>query len=160
MPTPHELAHTAEQYDEEQWLEFLDEVDAVARRRGQRNPAASAPSSADRDGVALWIARKHLAADSGIQKVLYLPKDAPAEEIRLLEVNDRLAWSEAETGTIKPIDFGLNIEGAPFQLLVADITSEQLDAVKAGRLALPAGWELADKITTGRRTRTSSNGCS
>jgi len=152
MPTPQELARVAEQYVEEQWFEFLDELDAVSRRRQQRNPAAPVPAGPERDEMALWIARKHLAADSSIRKVLYLPKGAPADEIHLLDVNDRLALPEAENGKIAPIEFGLNVQGAPFQLFVADITSEQLDAIKAGRLSLPAGWDLADHITTGRRT--------
>ena len=152
MSTPQELARAAEQYDEEQWLEFLDELDAVSRRRQRRNLATPASTSPERDEMALWIARKHLAADSGIRKVLYLPKVAPADEIRLLEVNDRLALPEAERGKLEPIEFGLNVQDAPFRLFVADITSEQLDAIKAGRLALPAGWDTADHITTGRRT--------
>jgi hypothetical protein len=151
METPQQLARTAEQYDEEQWFEFLDELDAVSRRRQQRNPVAPAPASLERDGIAHWIARKHLAADSSIQTVLYLPKGAPADEIRLLEVNDRLALPEAERGKIEPIDFGLNVQGGSFRLFVADITSEQLDAIKAGHLALPVGWDLADHMTTGRR---------
>jgi hypothetical protein len=151
MPTPQELAHAAEQYDEEQWFEFLDELDAVSRRRQQRDPAAPAPAGADRDRLALWIAKKHLAADSSIRKVLYLPKGAPADEIHLLEVNGRLALPEAERGRIEPIEFGLNVEGAPIRLFVADITSEQLDAIKAGSLALPAGWDLDGQMTTGRR---------
>jgi hypothetical protein len=151
MQTPQELARAAEKYDEEQWFEFLDELDAVSRRRQQKNPSAAAPASPGRDGIAHWIARKHLAADSSIQKVLYLPKGAPADEIRLLEVNDRLPLPEAQRWEIKPIDFGLDVEGARFRLLVADIASEQLDAIEAGRLVLPAGWDLADHITTGRR---------
>jgi hypothetical protein len=151
MPTPQELARTAERYDEEQWVEFLEELDAVSRRRQQNQPAAPEPPIGERDGMALWIARKHLAADSGIQSVLYLPKGAPADEIRLLEVNDRLALPESERGTIAPIDFGLNVQGAHFRLFVADITSEQLEAIRNGQLDLPAGWDLGDHMTTGRR---------
>src|SRR4051812_14767986 len=108
MPTPQELARVAEQYDEEQWFEFLDEVDAVTRRRQQGNPVTPTPAGAGRDEVALWIARKHLAADSSVREVLYLPKGSPADEIRLLEVNDRLTLPDAEKGKIAPIEFGLN----------------------------------------------------
>jgi hypothetical protein len=59
---------------------------------------------------------------------------------------------EAERGEIRPIDFGLNVQGTPLRLFVADITSDQFDAITAGRLALPEGWNLANHITTGRRT--------
>ncbi len=152
MSNPRELASTAEQLDEEQWFEFLEELDAVSRRRQQGKQVEPEPPSPERDGMALWIARRHLAADSGIQKVVYLPKGAPADEIRLLEVNDRQAPPESGGTKIEPIDFGLNVEGVSLRLMVADITSEQLDAIQAGRLALPPGWDPADAITTGRRS--------
>ena len=65
MPTPQELARTAEQYDEEQWFEFLDELDAVSRRRQRRAEEPTPPAAAERDTMAHWMARKHLVSDSG-----------------------------------------------------------------------------------------------
>ena len=154
MPTPQELAQIAEQYDDEQWFEFLNQLDDVSRRRRRtrRNkPEAPIPTRTEKDQMALWIARKHLAADSAIRKILYLPQGAPADEIRLLEVNDRMSLPDEEAGKIEPMEFGLNIQDAPFQLFVADITSEQLDAIRDSRLALPEGWIFEAPITTARR---------
>jgi hypothetical protein len=37
------------------------------------------------------------------------------------------------------------------KLLVADVSGDQLDAIKGGRLDLPRGWELSGKIIWGRR---------
>ncbi|MHC5538909.1 hypothetical protein ACYOEI_11875 [Singulisphaera rosea] len=102
--------------------------------------------------MARWITRKHLASDSSIRVALYLPTGAPADEIRLLGVNDRLTLSEAERRNVEPIEFGLNVQGAPFRLFVADITSERLEAISASRLPLPHGWEFVANIATGRRT--------
>ena len=67
MPTPQELARTAEQYDAEQWFEFLDELDAVSRRRQRRAEEPAPPAAAVRDAMEHWMARMHLVSDSGIR---------------------------------------------------------------------------------------------
>ena len=69
----------------------------------------------------------------------YLPREAPPGEIRLLELNERLAGAESRA---EAIDFGLDVEGAQFLLFVADITSEQLDQIKKDPSRLPSGWSL------------------
>jgi hypothetical protein len=151
MQTPQELARAAEKYDEEQWFEFLDELDAVSRRRNNRVNEPAPAADADRDSMARWIARTHLNTDSGIREVWYLPQGSPHDEIRLLEVNNRLALSDAEAARVAPIEFGLAGEDSRFRLLVADINSDQLDAIKEGRLELPPGWKLGSNIITSRR---------
>ena len=72
MPTPQELARTAEQYDEEQWFEFLDELDAVSRRRQRRAEEPTPPAAAERDTMAHWMAGKHLVSVSGSRDRLLL----------------------------------------------------------------------------------------
>jgi hypothetical protein len=42
----------------------------------------------------------------------------------------------------QPIDFGLDIQGLQLRLLVADITSKQLDQIKHDSSNLPPGWSL------------------
>jgi hypothetical protein len=151
MQTPQELARTAEQFDEEQWFAFLDELDAVSRRRQRRVEDPAPPDDAERDVMARWMARTHLASDSGIREIWYLPQGSPPDEIRLLEVNDRLALSDAEASRVQPIEFGLSGQGSRLKLLVADVSGDQLDAIRAGRLDLPPGWELSGNIIWGRR---------
>ncbi|MGO9600807.1 MAG: hypothetical protein ACLP7Q_22740 [Isosphaeraceae bacterium] len=151
MQTPQELARAAEQYDEEQWFEFLDELDAVSRRRQERCEEPTPADDGDRDSMARWIARKHLVSDSGIRQIWYLPHGSPPDEIRLLEVNDRLALSEAEAARVEPTEFGLAGKDSQLKLLVADVTGDQLDAIKAGHLKLPPGWELSGNIILNRR---------
>ena len=51
MPTPQELARTAKPVDEEQWFEFLDELDAVSRRRQRRAEEPVPPAAAERTGT-------------------------------------------------------------------------------------------------------------
>ncbi len=96
MQAPQELARTAEQYDEEQWFESLDELDAVSRRRQHRAEEPAPAADAERDEMAHWIGRNHLASDTGIREIWYLPQGSPPDEIRLLEVNDGRSHSLIE----------------------------------------------------------------
>jgi hypothetical protein len=148
MPIPEELAKQAEQLDDEQWYDFLDELDEVSRRRRQRTDVPSKPPSGNRDDVAAWVARTHFVADPSIREVWYLPGGAPTHEIRFLEVNEHLSGPGPK---IEPVDFGLDIEGLDFRLVVADVTSDQLNQIKANPSLLPAGWSLDGKKVWGRR---------
>jgi len=128
-----------EDLPEEEWYASLDQIDEASRQRRQRAQPPLVPRDASRDDVAAWLAKQHRFADSAIREVWYLPRGAPPDEIRLLELSDRLAGSEAR---IEPIDFGLDVAGAPFHLFVADVTSEQLDQIKRDPSRLPPSWSL------------------
>ena len=68
MPTPQELARTAEQYDEEQWFESSTSWTpclAAASGGGRTRPAGRRRA----DAMAHWMARKHLVSDSGIREI-------------------------------------------------------------------------------------------
>jgi hypothetical protein len=144
----HLIPPDPEQTDDEHWYDYLDKLDDVSRRRRQRAPAADRPAGSSRDEVAAWVARKHLVADSSIRQVWYLPQGAPPEEIRLLEVNDRNARGPEK---IEAIDFGLDVEGVPFRLVVADVTSEELQHLQRDPAPLPPGWALDGAAVWGRR---------
>ena len=85
------------------------------------------------------MAKKHFITDTAIREIWYLPQGSPPEEIRFLELNDRLAGAASD---VQAMDFGLDIEGASFRLLVADITSEQIHEIKNNPVRLPSGWSL------------------
>ncbi|HEX7376353.1 MAG TPA: hypothetical protein VF278_04540 [Pirellulales bacterium] len=125
---------------DEYWYDYLDELDKNAREWRRRAPDTSEPISAARDDVAKWVAKKHFIADSGIREIWYLPQEAPTDEIRLLEVNDRFVVND---DGVAAIDFDLNVKGAPFLLRIADMSTEQLNQVKQDPARLPAGWSLA-----------------
>jgi len=143
-------ARRPEDLPEEEWLDALDRQDAAARRRREREGDGDAPKGGDRDDVAAWVARVHLRVDPGVQQVLYLPAGAPPDDIRFLEVNDRIARDD---DPIQPIDLGLEVEGAKFRLLVADVTSGRLAQIKAGSQGLPPGWSLVNSVRLARRGR-------
>ena len=133
--------------DDAHWYDYLDRLDEDSRYRRQRVQAPDSPTSTSRDDVAAWVAKKHLLVDTSLRQVWYLPQGAPPEEIRLLELNDRLAAYDTQ---VEAIDFGLDIEGVQFKLFVADITSEQFDKIRQDPSRLPTGWSL-DEDRTWRR---------
>jgi hypothetical protein len=145
---PPELVRQAEQFDDEQWYDFLDEVDEATRRRRQREDPPESLAGKSRDEVAAWLAKQHLFVDTGLREVWYLPHGAPADEIRFLDVSDRLAGPESQ---VEAMDFGLDVEGANFRLLVADVTSEVLEGIQREPSRLPPGWFLDGKTMWGRR---------
>jgi len=110
--------------------------------------ASTTETAFDRDSQAKWYAKRHLDIDAGVEQIYYLPTDAPPREIRFLEVNRLIT----ETTEIEPIDFGVDIrrpEG--HTLLVLDVTPAQWEAIREGRLPLPAGWTLEGSQELGRR---------
>lgn len=136
------------QMDEENWFDYLDKLDDGSRDRRKQVQIPDAPSNGNRDDVAAWVARQHLIVDSGVREVLYLPQGAPPDEIRLLELNDRMAGSESD---VEAIDFGLDVDGASFRLLVADVTRDQFEQIERGASKLPPGWSLSGSKHWGRR---------
>jgi len=133
----HEDPPVPDRIDDERWYDYDDRVDEAFRRRRQLPP--SAPSSGSRDDVAAWLAKTHFITDPAIREVWYLPRGAPGDEIRLLELNDRFLGNET---TVEPMDFGLDLEGAPYRLLVADVSSDQFEQIKRDPGRLPSGWFL------------------
>jgi hypothetical protein len=131
--------HHANRLDEDIWYSELERFDksSIARRQ-QASPLAN-PTATNPDAVADWLAKNHFLVDIGIREIWYLPQGSPPDEIRFLEINDQLAGSET---TIEPVDFGLNVEGTPFRLLVADVTSDQFTQARQDPARLPAGWSL------------------
>jgi hypothetical protein len=106
----------------------------------------------DRDKLANWYAKRHLDIDKGVVKILYLPKGAPAREIRFLEVNRLIT----ESTHPEPIDFGVDIGGPDAHtLFVLDVTPAQIKSIEQGKAPrLPAGWTLegAKEYVRGRRS--------
>lgn len=144
----HLIPPDPEQTPDEQWYDYLDRLDEDSRRRRQRAPREERPAGPGRDQVAAWVARKHFLADPSIREVWYLPQGAPPGEIRLLEVSERIA---RDGERVEPFDFGLDIEGVHFLLLVADVTSDQLQHIRQDPGYLPQGWALDGSVTWERR---------
>ncbi len=150
MTDKAKLVQELTELDDADWADVLER----ARRERQNGfePEPTLPKTPSRDELAQWCGRSHLAADPGIKEVIYLPGNAPPNEIRLLEVN--LFSHVAPDAPIEPIDFGSEPEFASrFLLLVADVTPEQWEAIKQGQLPLPAGWVLDGNVSIRARRR-------
>lgn len=144
-PRPEEYAKTM---TEDEWFDFLEETDSAAKLRRKLPDASEPTAGSTRDQIAEWVATRHMRADGGVQQVWYLPTGSPAEEIRFLEVSDRYA---SESVKIEPIDFGLDVAGAQFKLMVADVTTDQLQQIKTEQTKLPQGWKIDNAKVWGRR---------
>ena len=134
--------------EEEDWFNYLDKLDEESRRLRERTPWPEEPNSANRDDVAAWVAKQHFITDTSISEIWYLPQGAPADEIRLLELSERLPGNEPK---VEPIDFGLNVSGARFRLFVADVSSDQLEKLKKDPARLPDGWRVDGNLVWRRR---------
>ena len=105
-------------------------------------------SPLDRDSLAQRYARRHFETDAGVERILFLPKNAPPREIRFLEVNRLIS----ETTPPEPIDFGVDTGGPEAHTLyVLDVTPSQWDAIQKKEMSLPAEWTLEDAEEIGKR---------
>ncbi len=144
----NELARQAEQLNDAQWYEFLDALDEVAKRRRQRGAEIpEQPDDHSREGVAAWVARNHLANDSSVREIWYLPSPEDTE-IPLIEINERI---EGGGDDLNPIDFAIDVAGTSYTLLIIDLTGDQLAQIRSGQLALPDGWHIESAKLVGRR---------
>ena len=148
-PVPEEYV---KRMTRDEWFDFLDEVDSAARLRNtlsefQKRERPGLGSG--REQIAEWVAKRHMGIDGGIQEVWFLNSGSPADEIRLLEVNDRFA---GDSSNIEPLDLSLDIDGAKYKLMVADISARQLETIKADPVkALPRDWKFDEPRVWGRR---------
>ena len=129
--------------------EFLGVLNESLRRREAANPEDRRPPlNPTRDQFAEWLARRHLASDPGLTRVIDLPGGAPDGEIRLLEVNGLLTEAGAEP--IEPLDFSPDSDELPFRVFVAEISPDEWDQIRGGGWAiLPSGWSLeGNKVYT------------
>lgn len=104
----------------------------------------------DRDSLAQWYAKSHLETDPGIDRVLYLPNEAPDREIRFVEINKMIG--DRTDDSLEPIDFGIDTgtENA-HKLLVLDVTPAQWERIRSHQLPLPHDWSLDKALEFGHQ---------
>ena len=104
----------------------------------------------ERAAFAEWLARQHLRFDSRLTQVVYLPKGAPEDEVRLLEVNTGLF--PGLENPIVSVETTPAVADLPFRVWVADVTPDEWQQIQTNPALLPAGWSLEDNRIT-RRAR-------
>jgi hypothetical protein len=91
-----------------------------------------------------WLARRHMASDMAVERVIYFPAGAPEDEIRLLEVNRLL--NPPDPDAIEPLDF--TPDDLPFKVFLADVTADQWERIKREPdEVLPRGWKLDGNLS-------------
>lgn len=89
--------------------------------RTRPDPRATAQQFASR------LAHRDMSSDMAIEFVVYLPTNAPDDEIRLLEVNRLLSPSNSDL--IELLDFTPDSDPA-FKVFVVDITADQWERIE------------------------------
>lgn len=82
------------------------------------------------------IVQEHFEIEDELEQIIWLKK-GPAGEIRLLEVNR----NTAATGMVEVFGFVPSAE-IPYPLRIAEITPEEWEYVKNGKISLPEVWSL------------------
>ena len=144
MPTSNDLIPILASLPRHEYADLIREVDAQRRRAVELQAQQDRPrNEMSKDEFVDWIARQHFAVDKGITRIVYFPRGAPAEEVRLLEVN-ALA-NLPENGPVEAFDFMPDIEGVHYSLFVADVPPNQFEAIRNRQLGLPQGWQWGDE---------------
>jgi hypothetical protein len=94
----------------------------------------------DKDEVAASLIAWHFRIEPelrAIYRIMSANEDAAGEPIKLLEVNA----ATDETGRVVPFGFG-PAGDITYPSVVAEVTPSEMDAIRQGKIALPAGWSL------------------
>lgn len=78
----------------------------------------------------------HREGEQPPQKIILFP-DPDGQEVRLLEVTELVP----ETGELYPITFGATKE-LPYRTVVMQVTPREWEAIRAGKMPLPEGWDM------------------
>jgi hypothetical protein len=96
---------------------------------------------ASKDAAARRLIDWHFEVEPDLSEVYRIVMDDEGsleEPIRLLEVNA----AAVPTGSVEPFGFAPTPE-IPFKTVIAEITPEELEALRADPGSLPRGWDLA-----------------
>jgi hypothetical protein len=101
-------------------------------------------NGADKTEMAKTLARAYKQADptiSRIVRVLADPEQEATEPVKLLEVNP-----ETSASGIIPVSLGAAPPEFPFPSVVIEVTENEFDAIREGKLPLPEGWRLDETL--------------
>jgi hypothetical protein len=95
----------------------------------------------DKDRAARDLIQHHFAVEPelrAVYRILSANETSPEEPIKLLEVNA----ATVATGSVEVFGFAPS-KSTPFSVMIAEVTPEELEQLKANPLAMPQGWSLA-----------------
>lgn len=100
----------------------------------------------DKSAVAKVLADAHRKLEPAISRIVRVVADvdeesAPHEPVKLLEVNP-----ETSPSGVVPIAFGPDPPLIPFPSVVIEVTEDEFESIRTGKLPLPGGWRLGDLL--------------
>lgn len=107
-----------------------------------RTPTGEGVDVHEKDKVAKSLIDWHFRIEPELREVYRIisaDEDADGEPIKLLEVNA----ASVETGRVVPFAFGAAGD-ITYPSVVAEVTPAEMDAILQDKIALPAGWSLAN----------------
>ena len=84
------------------------------------------------------LARSHFEIEEGVEQIIWV-RDGGGGEIRLIEVNR----NTFPTDSVEMFYFAPSDE-VPFPIRIADVTPQEWERIRIGRIPLPSGWHLDD----------------
>ena len=97
----------------------------------------------NRDEVAKELAISHAQAEDSVSKVIRLLSDREgdaSEPIKLLEIN-----ANTFPAGIIPVIVG-DSEDFAFASVVVEVTPDEFQSIRSGKLPLPEGWEMGETL--------------
>jgi len=123
------------------WFDVLEQAKSQRQMEWEKQfPYRDPAPDMNRAQFTEWVALRHLASDPFIREVYTLDHEAPADEIRLVEVNTSATLPEEMKA--EAIDFSVNVAGLPYKVFVADVTPAQWQRIQQDARLLPDGWSL------------------
>jgi hypothetical protein len=101
----------------------------------------------ERDSQAHDLAQRHYSAEEGVTDIIRFTQKVDVElshgePIKLLEVNTNTSPSG-----IMPIQFAPSpSSGITYPTTIIEVTPEEFEQIKLGKLRLPPGWEYEEPI--------------
>lgn len=101
----------------------------------------------DKHETARRLAELHFLLEPGITRIYRLEgvdgvESSPEEPVKLLEVNE-----ETIPSGILPLGFdAIPEQGVDYPTIIIEVTPEEFEDLRHGRLSLPRGWQIAEEL--------------
>jgi len=93
------------------------------------------------EDIARSMVRDHFETEEFLERIVWFKNAADKEEIHLIEVNRECP----PLGAVMPLFFGAT-EKFPLDALVADVSPEDWEQIRAGTMRLLPGWSLENAV--------------
>jgi hypothetical protein len=123
-------------------LQTESEVTTGAEQLNTEDLAPRRPfSDQEIEDIARRMVRDHFETEEFLERIIWFKNAEDKEEIHLIEVNRDCP----PLGAVMPLFFGAS-EKFPLDALVADVSPEDWEQIRAGKMHLLPGWSLENAV--------------